>query len=334
MGSIVAVDIGGTQIRAASFIDGEKSARRIARTSTYADGAPVIDRIVALMESVWPGEGAAAMGVASPGPLDPETGMILSTPNIPEWKDFPLGPRLSEHFGVPAYVDNDANLAGLAEWKYGAGQGHEAVLYLAISTGIGSAILTNGMLLHGVHGLAGECGHMVLDPNGPLCGCGKPGHVESYASGTAIEAFVRTQLQAGTESELARATAHSAREIAEAALRGDPLACRAFTRAGEYLGMAIANLLCVLDPSIVILGGGVAAAGELLMEPLRRSLEERVLHPRYLDGLKITRNALGDDAGLLGALEHARSKTRHTEQRTATERLAKQATRRQGQPDE
>jgi glucokinase len=208
---------------------------------------------------------------------------------------------------VPAHVDNDANLAGLAEWKQGAGRGQQDMLFLAVGTGIGGAVIMNGKLQHGLHGLAGEIGHMVLDPTGPLCGCGRPGHVEAYASGTAIEVFVSNQLAAGAESILAPGLPHTAREIADAALLGDALAVQSFKRAGEFLGMAVSNLLSIFDPSAVVIGGGVATAGELLFGPLRRSLQERILHPRYLEGLLITQGALGDDAGVLGALEYARS---------------------------
>jgi len=308
MSGFVAVDIGGTQMRAAAYDSESNQPLQHARTATHDARATIIARLVDLIESVWPNETVTALGLASPGPLDPYTGVIMAPPNIQEWKDFPLGAQLSAHFHVPVYLDNDGNLAGLAEWKYGAGRGHHDVLYLTISTGIGGGVIIHDELLQGHHGLAAELGHMMIDPDGPLCGCGRAGHIESFSSGPAIARYVNEQLATGTVSELQAGTSLSAKEIAAAATRGDALARAAFRRAGEYLGMAVANYLAIFDPAIVILGGGVTKAGELLFEPLRASLERRILHSRYLERLVITRAALGDDAGLLGALALARLK--------------------------
>jgi glucokinase len=244
--------------------------------------------------------------MASPGPLDPYTGTILDTPNIPEWVNFPVGPKLSEHFGVPVYLDNDANMAGLAEWQYGAGRGHNDLIYLTISTGIGGGVISNGRLLQGYRGMGAELGHMIIDPNGPVCGCGHHGHAESFASGTAIARYFCEQLDAGQKSSLPAQPAPSAAQIAEAALQGDALAISAFQRAGHYLGIAVANYLATFDPSILIFGGGVSRSGDLLFKPFRESLEKHIFHPHYLDDLIITKAALGDDAGLLGALALAR----------------------------
>jgi glucokinase len=263
--------------------------------------------MVRLVRSIWPAEGSvSAIGISSPGPLDPHQGVILDTPNIPEWHNFPLGPRLSEQFGVPAHLDNDANLAALGEWKYGAGRGHRDVLYLTISTGIGGGVITSGHLLQGFHGLAAELGHVTLDPDGPACSCGFPGHLEAFSAGPAIARYAAEQLTLGAESNLPRGGPLTARIVAEAALQGDGLACRAFARAGEYLGIAVANFLHTFDPSILIFGGGVAQVGDLLFRPFEESLRRRVFHPRYLEKLIITKAALGDDAGLMGALALAR----------------------------
>jgi glucokinase len=256
-----------------------------------------------LIESIWPKDGnVMAIGVASPGPLDPHTGYILKTPNIKEWQNFPLGPNLSKHFNVPAFVDNDANLAALGEWKFGAGKGHHHLLYLTISTGVGGGVIADDHLLQGYHGLATELGHTTLDPEGPLCSCGFAGHLEAFSSGPAIVKFVFSELAAGTNSNLKKVEDITAQVVAEAAIHGDALAISAYQRAGTYLGIAVANFLLSFDPSIVVFGGGVSQVGPLLFDSFHASLKKRVFHPRYLENLKIEMAALGDDAGLLGAL--------------------------------
>ena len=309
MSLTVAVDIGGTHIRVAVYE--AESTKPIAhhRTRSQANKPGVYDRLVKAIESVWQKDKVTAIGMASPGPLDPYTGTILDTPNIPEWNNFPLGPNLSKHFGVPVYLDNDANMAGLAEWRYGAGQGHHDVIYLTISTGIGGGVISSDRLLQGFHGMGAELGHMLIDPNGPICGCGHFGHAESFSSGTAIARHVNEQLNAGCKSTLQAGPDLSAAQIADAAHAGDALAIAAFERAGHYLGIAVANYLTIFDPSILIFGGGVSQAENLLFKPFEESLRKHIFHPHYLDNLVITRAGLGDNAGLLGALALARMKS-------------------------
>jgi glucokinase len=250
-----------------------------------------------------------AIGIASPGPLDPHTGTILATPNITEWQNFPLAPKLSQHFNVPVHLDNDANLAALAEWQFGAGKGHQNLVYLTISTGIGGGVITHGCLLQGFHGMGAELGHMIIDPDGPLCGCGKRGHIESFSSGPSITRYFNEQLAAGHSSTIQSNSNISTAQIADAARTGDALAISAFGRAGHYLGIAVANYLAIFDPSILIFGGGVSQVGDLLFKPFEESLRKHTFHPHYLDQLVITKAALGDDAGLLGALALARMKS-------------------------
>ncbi len=303
MGTIIAVDIGGTHLRAALYEPENTEPIVHQRVQTHAEETGVYERMQALIESIWPKDGhVAAIGVASPGPLDPHTGYILKTPNIPEWQNFPLGPNLTEHFKVPAFVDNDANLAALGEWKFGAGRGHHHVLYLTISTGVGGGVIADDHLLQGYHGLATELGHTIVDPDGPLCSCGFPGHLEAFASGPAIVKYVLQELDAGAKSSLQRDENLTARVVADAAVHGDALAISGYRRAGEYLGIAVATFLHSFDPSIVIFGGGVSQVGPLLFDSFHASLKKRVFHPRYLENLKIEMAALGDDAGLLGAL--------------------------------
>lgn len=302
MGNIIAVDIGGTHLRAAVYEPEHLKPAVQRRAETRASESGVFDRLVKLIEEIWPSSAVEAIGLASPGPLNPHSGFIWGTPNIKEWENFPLGPRLSARFGVPVFINNDAKLAGLAEWKFGAGKGHQHVLYLTVSTGVGGGVISHGRLLEGSSGLATEIGHIVLDPDGPICGCGFRGHLEAYSSGTAIVRYVLEKLEAGTRSCLTPHPDLSASEVAAAARAGDALAVAAYRRAGEYLGIGVANLVHVFNPSVVIFGGGVSQAGALLFEPFEASLRQRLFNPHYLDGLTVRQAALGDESGLLGAL--------------------------------
>lgn len=303
MGRIIAIDIGGTHLRAAVYEAGQPEALAHKRVETCAQEPGAYERLRALVKSVWPeGQSVVAIGAASPGPLDSHTGVILKTPNIPEWIEFPLVDRLKADFGVPAFLDNDGNAAALGEWSFGVARGHHDVLYITVSTGIGAGVIVNDRLMQGYHGLAAELGHVIIDPDGPPCNCGFAGHVESFASGPAIVRYVVEQLKQSQASSLRVNDPIDPRIIADAARQGDALAIAAYQRAGEYLGIAVASFLHAFDPSIVIFGGGVSLVGPLLFNPFRRSLEQRVFHPRYLEGLKIEMAALGDDAGLLGAL--------------------------------
>ncbi len=303
MSAIIAIDVGGTHLRAALYEPENTQPIAHQRVRTNSNEPGVYKRLEAVVESVWPKDGKVdAIGVASPGPLDPYTGYILKTPNIKEWVNFPLAPSLSKHFNVPAFLDNDANLAALGEWRFGAGRGHHHVLYLTISTGVGGGVIEDDHLLQGYHGLATELGHTIVDPDGPLCSCGFAGHLEAFSSGPAIVKYVLAELEAGAKSELKADSNLTARVVADAAIHGDALAISAYRRAGQYLGIAVANFLHSFDPSIVIFGGGVSQVGPLLFDSFNASLKKRVFHPRYLEDLKIEMAALGDDAGLLGAL--------------------------------
>lgn len=304
MRTIFAIDIGGTRLRAAVYKQDQIQPLAQKRVETKANEPNAFGRLINLIEDIWPkNEKVDAIGVSSPGPVDPHTGIIMITPNIKEWRDFPITAKLSEHFGIPAYLDNDANLAGLAEWKFGAGRGHHHVLYLTVSTGVGGGVIINDRLLQGHHGLAAELGHITIQADGPLCGCGQRGHLESFSSGTGIERFVTEQLKAGRESILRpdAGAKISAYAISQAAKQGDALSIEAYQIAGKYLGIGVANFLHAFDPSIVIFGGGVSQSGPLLFDSFHESLKKHVMHPRYLEGLEIKRAELGDDAGLLGA---------------------------------
>ncbi|KXK10976.1 MAG: glucokinase [Chloroflexi bacterium OLB14] len=302
MAMIVAVDIGGTHMRAASYSQDDIKPIKHQRIRTLASEPGGFERLLGVIEDVWvQGETVAGIGIGSPGPLDPHTGYLLAPPNNPQFHNFALGQKLAEHFGVKTFLDNDANLAGLAEYRFGAGKGHRFVLYLTVSTGVGGGVILDDKLLQGQHGLAAELGHIIVEPNGALCGCGFQGHLEAYSSGPAISKYVLGEIESGTKSVLKRDVNLSAKEIAQAAYQGDELAIKAYQRAGEYLGIGVATMLHSFDPSIVIFGGGVSQVGNLLFDSFNVSLRKHVFHPRYLEGLTITTAQLGDDAGLLGA---------------------------------
>jgi len=305
MSFIVAIDIGGTQLRVAVYPRNSTNPVNVQRTATLGMEDGVYERLVALIDSVWPKEAVDAISVAAPGPTNPYTGVVISTPNIPAWSDFPLAKMLSKRYEVPTYLGNDANLAALGEWKYGAGQGHHDVLYITISTGIGGGVISSDMLIVGSRGMAAELGHVSVLPDGPVCSCGVRGHLEAVASGPAIARYVGDQIAAGRKSSLTPGTILSASQVAEAARQGDELAIEAYTRAGDFIGQAVASFLHVFNPSIVIFGGGVTQAGSLILDPIRESMKRNIMDPSYLDGLELATVKLGDEAGLLGALAQA-----------------------------
>ena len=305
----LAVDLGGTQIRGALVDAQGRMSERVSTLTLAQEGVqPVIARMMDVIRSLRgkaEGENLEAIGVGAPGPLDPWRGLIRSTPNLLGWHDVPLRDILADEFGLPVYLGNDANLAALAEHRFGAGKGSANLIYLTISTGIGGGIVSEGQLVHGRHGLASEPGHMVLEREGPLCGCGKKGCLEALASGTAIAREAREALMAGRPSlirELGGGELHrvDARLVAEAAQRGDPLAQEIYHRAGFYIGLGIVNLMHLFNPEVVVLGGGVSQAGDLLLAPLREVVAERAL-ASFQEDFSIVLSGLGDDVGLLGA---------------------------------
>ncbi len=305
MAVTIAVDVGGTQMRVAAFPENKTTPINHKQIRTYADGETSIDRLINLVQETMPvREEIDAVGIALPGPIDPIKGVILRAPNLPEWEGMPILKQIEEKLGAPVFMGNDANLAVLGEWKYGAGKGHHNLLYLTVSTGIGGGVICNDQLLVGCHGLGAELGHVTILPDGPMCSCGQPGHLEALASGKAIAAYVAEQLSEGCKSSLHGKP--EAKEICQAAKLGDRLAKEAFERAGHYLGLGVANYLMIFNPSIVIFGGGVSKAGNLLFEPMRKTIQKSVLSKHYLEDLIITTLELGDKTGLFGALALAR----------------------------
>jgi len=308
MDAYIAVDVGGTRMRAAVYPEEGIAPITVEKIRTTGRKGTPVERLIELLKQIWPEKAIVkGIGLAAPGYLDSQQGIVISAPNIPGWINLPLRQEIQSVFDVPVYLGNDANLAALGEWRYGAGKGHHHVLYITISTGIGGGIIIDDRLLVGTHGLAAEIGHVTILPDGPKCGCGHRGHLEALASGTAIAKYVAEQLALGVSSSLSTVESPSAADISLAAEKGDSLAIEAFNRAGSFLGMALADFLHTFNPSIVILGGGVSRSGRLIIDPIRNSLPRHVLSLEYIRDLVITTAVLGDDAGLVGALALARN---------------------------
>jgi glucokinase len=303
----IAVDLGGTQIRAARYSAGGEMEARIAAETLASQGfEAVFGRVKAAVRAVWPSSGeVAAVGLGVPGPINFREGVLRFAPNLPGWNNIPLREMLRAELGVPAYVANDADVAALAEHRFGAGQGVEDMVYLTISTGIGGGMIFKNRLFTGGCGLGGEVGHMAIDPHGPTCSCGNIGCLEVLASGTAIARRVRERLAAGETSiltewaggDLSRITA---KDVNHAGQQGDALAVAVFEEAGIYLGSALVSLMYMLNPALFVLGGSVTRAGDMLLNPLRQTVEARA--PRaYREQTRILKAELADDVGLWGA---------------------------------
>lgn len=308
---VLAVDLGGTQIRAALITpDREVHCRRAEPTRDEQGVATVIERICEVVAAVRD-EAAAeglpspvAIGIAAPGPLDPTRGIVLDPPNLEDWNDIPLADMVSRCLDLPAVLERDTNVAIMAEWRYGAARGTSDAVYVTVSTGIGGGIVSGGRPLTG-HGLAGEVGHLVVELDGPTCGCGGIGHVEAIASGTAIEREARALLDGGRASGLARLTADGTQVdtalVARAAEEGDPDAAALLMRAWVAIGALCASLVNLLDPEVIVIGGGIAEHQPRLFEVARAELDRRVL-PALAGRTRIEPAALGGDVSLIGLL--------------------------------
>ncbi len=301
---IIAVDLGGTQIRAARF-DRKLNLLQRENTLTRADEGPgpTIDRIKEYIAKVLPSpsKDIAGIGFSSPGPLNPMTGVIVAPANLPGWHDVPLGDIIHAEFDLPVFIGNDANVAALAEASKGAAQGFRHVVYITVSTGIGAGMICDGRLLLGREGLAAEFGHIPI-----IVEQDHVSSVELEAAGPAIARRAQAALRAGRPSSLSEMLAEGkgpidAKAVAAAARAGDQLAREIFAQAGRVIGLGIVSILHLFNPEVVVLGGGVSKAGELLFVPMRAAIRQHVLDDAYIDGLKITAAALGDDVALMGA---------------------------------
>lgn len=307
---IVGIDLGGTRFRVCLAEPTGRILRRLSRPTQHEEGPErVVARLAAAVRELGGDELPATVlgvGVGAPGPLDPWLGVIFQAPNMPGWRDVPLRQMLAEALALPVHLGNDANLAALGETSFGAARGCRNVVYITVSTGIGGGVIEDNRLLLGARGLAAEVGHMVVEPRGPRCGCGNWGCVEALASGTAIARVARERLASGEPSALGDLpgppeVSITAERVAAAAAAGDPLASAVMRSAAEYLGIAVVNVLHLYDPEVVVLGGGVCLAGEMIFAPVRAAITARAM-AAYRARARVVPAALGDDAGLLGAV--------------------------------
>lgn len=304
---VIGVDLGGTNIRAA-VLQGTRVLSDVRLATPQIGGAAAVNATmlaaVAELLARPAGDGVAAIGLGIPGLVDPARGYCNFSPNL-FWRDEPVAALFHERFGLPVAMDNDVRVATCGELTYGAGQGIADFICIAIGTGIGSGIVLGGRLYRGHAFAGGEIGHMTVEKDGPPCNCGNHGCIEAFAGALAIAAAGRRAVAAGEAPVLASlADGNPDRVnpalIAQAAQAGDAGAAAVFARAGEYLGIGLASLANVLNPSHFIIGGGVANAGELFLGPARRVLRERAM-PVNARTATIVTAALGQDAGLIGA---------------------------------
>ncbi len=231
--------------------------------------------------------------------------MLSATANLPGWGGMPLAERVQEIFGLPVCVDNDANAAAWGEKQFGAGQGVAHLICITIGTGIGGGVILDGQLYHGATGVAGEIGHLTVNPDGLPCNCGSFGCLEAYAAGPAIVVRAQKAVRTGAKTALIQMTDNRPEDItvpliARAASEGDPLAWQVMQETGRYLGAGLAGLVNVLNPERIVIGGGVAQAGDSLLKPIERTVRARAM-PAATEALQIVPAQLGEDAGVIGA---------------------------------
>jgi glucokinase len=302
----VAVDLGGTQLRAA-VVDGGGRVIASASTATDAKGGParVVEQIAALVGQVrgaTPQYAVAGLGICAAGPLDPTAGVVIAPPTLAGWHDVPLVAVLRERLGFEVRLENDANAAALGEWRFGAGRGTSSMVFATISTGIGGGVIADKKLLHGRRGLAAEIGHMTIAEGTQRCACGALGCWEALASGTALGQAAANLVALGAAPALARlagAEPVNARHVAEAARQGDGPARALLAAEARWLGIGLVNLLHLYSPERLILGGGVAACLDLMRGCIEATIRARAMSA-YRD-VPVLAAELGDHAGLIGA---------------------------------
>lgn len=308
---VAGIDIGGTKI-AIMLQDRDEKTLASFRLPTRANIKPSVVVANALdeieMNLVKIGSKIVAVGIGCPNPLDIEKGLVLSPTNLPTWVDFPLVKMVEDRFGVPTILDNDANVAALGECYFGAGKDFENMLYITVSTGIGGAIICDGKILHGVAASAGEIGHTVVKYDGRFCLCGTRGCLETIASGKSIVRSVRERLAEGGKSKISGVAADpskiTTKMVAAAVENGDELARSVWDDACRFLGIGIGNAITTFAPNAVIIGGGVAQAGDVLFKPLTFYINQNV-NMLPIEDVSILRASLGGDSGVFGAAKMA-----------------------------
>lgn len=307
----IGIDVGGTNVKIA-LVDGEGKIIYSNSVPTYAQMGyeytvnNIKQAIRDLMkETNTDAKEIEGIGFDFPGQVDYKTGVVKLAPNIPGWVNVPIAQMIEEEFNIPTRIDNDVRCAALGELKFGAGKGCENFVCITVGTGIGSGLVINGQLVRGAANAAGEIGHIKLQMNGgPICGCGDTGCLEAFASGPSIVAMAQEYLKGGKSTKF-REMAGADGEItpyivAKAAEAGDPVAKRIFEIVGTYIGMGLVSVINLLNPEKVIIGGGVAAAGDLLFDPIRKTIKERAMVVAG-NSVEIVPAELGNSAGVIGA---------------------------------
>jgi len=312
VGLTVGVDVGGTKI-AAGVVDDLGRIVRSARCPTPADSADAVESaIVDLVGQVRTDLPVEAVGIGAAALVDASRSRVVFAANI-GWEDEPLGELVAARTGLPTVVENDANSAAWAEFRFGAGRGWDDLALVVIGTGVGGGSVVGGSLVRGAHGAAGEIGHVQVVAGGRPCGCGQAGCLEQYASGRALLQAARRLAEARPQDATpllglgdGSVPGIDGPQVAEAARRGDALALAVFAEVGHHLGHGLAQLSAVLDPGCFLLGGGVSEAGELLLEPTRRSYLRSLVARRHRVPAEIRCAELGNAAGVIGAADLAR----------------------------
>ena len=323
MGYYIGCDLGGTNLRAA-IVDsktGEATDLTIVPTLAREGHEEVLLRMIDLFNNIIDKSkiGKAdieGIGIGIPGMLDMQRGFTTFITNLPgHWINVPVGPFITERTGIPCYIMNDVRAITWGELKFGAGKGCKSMVLYAIGTGIGGGIVINNQLVLGNSGQAGEVGHMTVEPGGTLCNCGNRGCLEQYASGPAIRSAALKVIAHGGTSILGEMVGFDLNKMTpeivfNAALKGDVAALNIYEKAGSYLGQAISNSIVHLEPERIVVGGGIAQAGEVLFTPMRRAIQERVyLVP--LEKIQIRAAELGNNAGVIGASMWAENMIHH-----------------------
>lgn len=313
MGYTVGIDIGGTKVLG-GVVDETGAIISRARRDTPAEGGVALTQAIAdiALELMKDSE-IESVGVSVAAFISADRKTILATPNIKDWNGVNLDYELTSRIGLPVVIENDANSAAWGEFKFGAGRGKENILMLTVGTGIGGGIVINSNLHRGSFGIAAEIGHLRIVPNGLLCGCGAHGCFEQYGSGTALlrharEAFkeqpdLASNILNRGDGSIAGVKGGA---ITEAARDGDELALSIFETTGDYLGAGIASLAVILDPEAVVIGGGVIDAGDILLNPIRSSVEKYMPFAGKHPHPQIVAAQLGNEAGLVGVADLAR----------------------------
>jgi glucokinase len=309
---VMAVDVGGTKIMTAIFsADGKMLAKNICPTLAREGVNAVIERIYSSIEGLLSQNKIDAaqpggIGIACAGGIDSGRGVVVTpSPHMPGWADIPLANIIHKRFGIPTFVVNDASAAALGEHRFGAGKGINNLILLTLGTGIGGGIIIDGRLYLGAVGAAGEFGHMTVDADGLVCGCGNKGCLEMLASGTALAGDAVRRIRQGGESALSVMAGGKIEQITsemvgKAARNGDALAREVISRAAFYLGVGMVNIVNIFNPEMIILGGGMAGLGDLLIEPGKKLVAERAF-PVASRMVSIVMAGLGNEAGVYGA---------------------------------